>query len=107
KWLAAKCLVSAFASSNQRIARSARSGRKMHHARHISSGSVKCVCLFEQPHGLSHVVATFLQGLWIPFAALDSEEIPTVDVNGAGQPINGISHRVNDVVPEGISIFRG
>ena len=36
----------------------ARSGRKMHHAGHVSSDSVKCVCLFEQPHGLGHVVAT-------------------------------------------------
>jgi hypothetical protein len=44
--------------------------------RHLSSGSVKCVCVFEQPHVLSHVVATFLQGLWIPFAAVGSEKSP-------------------------------
>jgi hypothetical protein len=36
----------------------------------------------------------------------DAEEIPTVDVNGAGQPGNRIGHRMDDVVAQRVSIFR-
>src|SRR5712692_5451097 len=73
----------------------------------VSAGSVKGVRLFEQLHGLRHIVAALLKGLWIPFAALGSEEVPTIDVNGAGQPVDRIGHRMNDVFTQGVGVFRG
>jgi len=75
--------------------------------RTVSLGSVKCVGLFKELHVLRHIVATLLQGLRIPFTALGGEEVPTVDVNGAGQTGNRIGHRMNDVFTEGVGIFRG
>jgi hypothetical protein len=67
-----------------------------------SSGAVQCVCLFEQPHVLRHVVATLLKGLWIPLASVGAEEVPTVDVNGASQSRDRICYRMDDVVTQSI-----
>src|ERR1700724_4151475 len=72
----------------------------------VSRGSVKRIRLFEQFHVLGDVVAALLQGLRIPFAALGGEEVPTVDVDGAGQLGNRIGHRMNDVLAKGTGIFR-
>ena len=36
----------------------------------------------------------------VPFAARHREEVTAVHVNRPGQPLEGIDHRVNDVVPE-------
>src|SRR5665213_2170944 len=72
--------------------------RQDSHRSRVSRSSVKCVGLFKQLHVLRHIVATLLQGLWIPFTALGSKEVAAVDMNGAGQSGDWISHRVNDVI---------
>jgi hypothetical protein len=41
----------------------------------------------------------------IPFAALRAKEVPTGDVNGAGQPGDRIGHRMDDIVTEGLASF--
>src|SRR5262249_57857872 len=41
------------------------------------------------------------------FAALGAEEVPTIDVNGTGQPGDRIGHRMDDIFTQRVSIFRG
>ena len=63
-----------------------------------SSGGIDAgVRSVEEVHVLLDVVGLFKQRLVIPLAPLGVEEVAAIDVDGAGQPAQGIVDRVDDI----------
>src|SRR5690348_18486790 len=62
------------------------------------------VGLLESPHGPFRVPALFFERLRVPFATFSAEEIAAIDVDGAGQPRNGIGDRMDKVAPHRVSV---
>ena len=61
--------------------------------------------LVEPTHRPFRIPALLIERFRIPFAALDAEEVASVNLDGAGQPGNRIGHGVNEVAAEGFGIL--
>ncbi len=66
---------------------------------------MQAVGLREQPEQLFDVAGLLPQRPRIPFAAVGAKEIAAVNVDGAGQPRDGIGDRMDDVRPQRLGIL--
>src|SRR6266571_3372984 len=67
----------------------------------LRSCRIQTVAVLEQLQRLLHVIWLFDEPLRIPLFTRHTEEVATVDVDGAGQTPDRVCHGMNDVVAQG------
>src|SRR2546428_3377546 len=75
--------------------------RRLAQPARLRSCRIQTVAFLEQLQGLLYVIWLFDEPLRVPLLTRYTEEVATVDVNGAGQTPDRVCHGMNDVVAQG------